>query len=144
MLGWWYALEFTPATNGLKMNDELMEIEKNEYELGKKEGYEIGLKTGYDQGYSLGCEKGTAIGTEIGYYTGCVSYWQSKPHYSVKIKTQVEKLDALLKNFPLLNDVNEDYMKLLLKIRATFKVLIKWMEGVPELQYPPKGESIAF
>ncbi|KAL1923185.1 uncharacterized protein VTP21DRAFT_9561 [Calcarisporiella thermophila] len=109
--------------------DTLVELENMFMEQGRDEGFEAGERAGVIEGQVFGCEKGYELALEVGYYAGCMEAWQlaASQHpskFSPRTLKALSSLNAAIEAFPKENNLDVDFMELVEKIRARFKVLM--------------------
>ncbi|EQC29398.1 hypothetical protein SDRG_07784 [Saprolegnia diclina VS20] len=106
---------------------------------GHAQGVEEGRRLGFQEGNDLGEVKGYEIGSEVGFYHGCYLLWSamlladasSLPPRAVK---SIESLGQRIRNYALVNSLDEKIHMDLQLIRAKFKVVTSLL-GHPSLVF---------
>ncbi|KAF9583235.1 hypothetical protein BGW38_009956 [Lunasporangiospora selenospora] len=127
--------------------DGLVHLENMFVEYGRDDGLAAGGRHGFIEGRVMGCEKGFELSREVGYYAGCAQLWktiatQFPDRISDKTMKKINSLLDLINTFPRQNQLSDDVIALLDKIRGKFKTVASALQS-PE-RYADQPKSMMF
>ncbi|CAG8705547.1 10941_t:CDS:2, partial [Acaulospora colombiana] len=82
---------------------DVLDLEKQFYDIGYRDGFEHGRVHGLIEGRSLGKEKGFEMWEEVGFYMGFATIWKAV------LDSQTEKSSAALSHLAHLLELAESF-----------------------------------
>ncbi|KAF9434012.1 hypothetical protein BGZ76_008690 [Entomortierella beljakovae] len=127
--------------------DNLVHLENMFVEYGREDGLAAGVRNGAIEGRVMGCEKGYELSREVGYYAGCAQIWKaialSDPkRIPEKTLKKINSLLDLINSFPRENQLDDDVIALLDKIRGKFKTVSSVLQSSERYSDVPKSKMI--
>ncbi|KAF9166947.1 hypothetical protein DFQ27_001206 [Actinomortierella ambigua] len=127
--------------------DDLVHLENMFVEFGREDGIRAGQRSGAIEGRVMGCEKGFELSREVGYYEGCAILWhalalQDPERFSVRSCKKIESLLELIRTYPRENNLDDDIIALLDKIRGKFKVVASALQASQRYAEAPASKLI--
>ncbi|KAG0047377.1 hypothetical protein BGZ90_007906, partial [Linnemannia elongata] len=125
--------------------DALVHLENMFVEFGREDGIAAGERNGAIEGRVMGCEKGFELSREVGYYAGCAQLWkalaqQDPERISEKSLKKINSLLDLINSFPRQNQLDDDVIALLDKIRGKFKTVASALQTAERYVDAPKSK----
>ncbi|KAF9172032.1 hypothetical protein BGX21_006444 [Mortierella sp. AD011] len=125
--------------------DSLIHLENMFVEYGKEDGRAAGIRSGVIEGRVMGCEKGFELSREVGYYAGCAQLWKAlaqldPERISEKTLKKVNSLLDLINSFPRQNQLDDDVIALLDRIRGKFKMVASALQTAERYAEAPKSK----
>mmetsp|Transcript_3374 Transcript_3374/g.8557 ORF Transcript_3374/g.8557 Transcript_3374/m.8557 type:complete len:179 (-) Transcript_3374:240-776(-) len=148
--------------------DELLSLEAQWNEEGRRDGIRDGTKQGAHEGRILGVQKGHELGAELGYYAGCAAAWlaahsaaqgdgqsgaavpkvggdeastrqhQAAVGMSERARKSLLSVVKLVEEFPLDDVASEKLSEAIDQVRAKWKAAVSQM-GLTMQQERPAG-----
>ncbi|KAF8941796.1 hypothetical protein BGZ47_007188 [Haplosporangium gracile] len=125
--------------------DALVHLENMFVEFGREDGMAAGERNGAIEGRVMGCEKGFELSREVGYYAGCAQLWkalaqQDPERISEKSLKKINSLLDLIDSFPRQNQLDDDVIALLDRIRGKFKTVASALQTAERYIDAPKSK----
>ncbi|KAG0216410.1 hypothetical protein BGX28_002880 [Mortierella sp. GBA30] len=125
--------------------DDLVHLENMFVEFGREDGMAAGVRNGAIEGRVMGCEKGFELSREVGYYAGCAHVWKAiaqvdQERISEKTLKKINSLLALINSFPRQNQLDDDVIALLDRIRGKFKTVASALQTMERYAEAPKSK----
>ncbi|KAF8934941.1 hypothetical protein BGZ58_005339 [Dissophora ornata] len=125
--------------------DSLVHLENMFVEYGREDGLAAGVRNGVIEGRVMGCEKGFELSREVGYYAGCAQLWKAlaqldSERISEKTLKKINSLQDLIDSFPRQNQLDDDVIALLDRIRGKFKTVASAMQTTERYAEAPKSK----
>ncbi|KAG0329860.1 hypothetical protein BGZ99_000089 [Dissophora globulifera] len=125
--------------------DGLVHLENMFVEYGREDGLAAGVRNGVIEGRVMGCEKGFELSREVGYYAGCAQVWKTlaqldKDRISEKTLKKITSLLELISSFPRQNQLDDDVIALLDRIRGKFKTVASTLQSSERFADAPKSK----
>ncbi|KAF9387528.1 hypothetical protein CPB97_002429 [Podila verticillata] len=138
----------TTVTNELSTEldlDDLVHLENMFVEFGREDGMAAGERNGAIEGRVMGCEKGFELSREVGYYAGCAQLWKSlaqmnPERISEKSLKKINSLLDLINSFPRQNQLDDDVIAILDRIRGKFKTVASALQTSERYADAPKSK----
>ncbi|KAF9345346.1 hypothetical protein BGX34_004843 [Mortierella sp. NVP85] len=127
--------------------DNLVHLENMFVEFGREDGLAAGIKNGAIEGRVMGCERGFELSREVGYYAGCALVWKALAHQnperiSDKTLKKINSLLDLIQTFPRQNQLDDDIIALLDRIRGKFKTVASALQTAERYAEAPNSKMI--
>ncbi|GJJ68334.1 hypothetical protein EMPS_00680 [Entomortierella parvispora] len=125
--------------------DDLIHLENMFVEFGREDGLAAGGRNGAIEGRVMGCEKGFELSREVGYYAGCAQLWKAlamldQDRITEKTLKKINSLLDLINSFPRENQLDDDVVALLDKIRGKFKTVASALQTSERYADAPKSK----
>ncbi|KAG0336175.1 hypothetical protein BG004_008173 [Podila humilis] len=125
--------------------DDLVHLENMFVEFGREDGMVAGERNGAIEGRVMGCEKGFELSREVGYYAGCAQVWKSlalmdPEQISEKTLKKINSLLDLINSFPRQNQLDDDVIAILDRIRGKFKTVASSLQSSERYADAPKSK----
>ncbi|KAG0265221.1 hypothetical protein BG011_005264 [Mortierella polycephala] len=125
--------------------DDLVHLENMFVEFGREDGMAAGGRNGFIEGRVMGCEKGFELSREVGYYAGCAQLWKAlalvdSERISEKTMKKITSLLDLISTFPSQNQLDDDVVALLDRIRGKFKTVTSALQSSERFADSPKNK----
>ncbi|KAG0040974.1 hypothetical protein BGZ82_003584 [Podila clonocystis] len=125
--------------------DDLVHLENMFVEFGREDGMAAGERNGAIEGRVMGCEKGFELSREVGYYAGCAQLWKSLAQMdpasiSEKSLKKINSLLDLINSFPRQNQLDDDVIAILDRIRGKFKTVASALQTAERYADAPKSK----
>ncbi|KAG0052660.1 hypothetical protein BGZ83_002317 [Gryganskiella cystojenkinii] len=125
--------------------DDLIHLENMFVEFGREDGLAAGGRNGAIEGRVMGCEKGFELSREVGYYAGCAQLWKTlatldQDRVSEKTLKKLNSLLDLIHAFPRENQIDDDVVALLDRIRGKFKTVASALQTAERYAEAPKSK----
>ncbi|KAF9961761.1 hypothetical protein BGZ72_002000 [Mortierella alpina] len=125
--------------------DDLVHLENMFVEFGREDGMAAGVRNGVIEGRVMGCEKGFELAREVGYYAGCAQLWKvlaqlDSDRISEKTLKKINSLLDLINSFPRQNQLDDDVVALLDRIRGKFKTVASALQTAERYADAPKSK----
>ncbi|KAF8925545.1 hypothetical protein CPC16_010267 [Podila verticillata] len=125
--------------------DDLVHLENMFVEFGREDGMAAGERNGAIEGRVMGCEKGFELSREVGYYAGCAQVWKSlaqmdPERISEKSLKKINSLLDLINSFPRQNQLDDDVIAILDRIRGKFKTVASALQTAERYADAPKSK----
>ncbi|KAF9098407.1 hypothetical protein BGX29_007627 [Mortierella sp. GBA35] len=125
--------------------DALVHLENMFVNFGREDGMAAGERNGAIEGRVMGCEKGFELSREVGYYAGCAQLWkalaqQDPERISEKSLKKINSLLDLIETFPRQNQLDDDVIALLDRIRGKFKTVASALQTAERYVDAPKSK----
>ncbi|KAF9113970.1 hypothetical protein BGX27_000433 [Mortierella sp. AM989] len=127
--------------------DSLVHLENMFVEYGREDGIAAGVRNGAIEGRIMGCEKGFELSREVGYYAGCAQLWKTlaqldSQRIPEKTLKKIDSLLDLINSFPRQNQLDDDVIALLDRIRGRFKTVASVLQTSERYAEAPKSKMI--
>ncbi|KAF9429727.1 hypothetical protein BGZ94_009697 [Podila epigama] len=125
--------------------DDLVHLENMFVEFGRDDGMAAGKRNGAIEGRVMGCEKGFELSREVGYYAGCAQVWKALAQLdpgriSEKSMKKINSLLDLVHTFPRENQLDDDVVAILERIRGKFKTVASALQTAERYAEAPKSK----
>ncbi|XP_055597919.1 protein LTO1 homolog [Uranotaenia lowii] len=119
--------------------DDLLLTEERLAEESYEQGKEIGSQQGNVEAYHFGYHRGAEVGAELGFYYGVI---KGLGEIVVpKAKSLAEEILKDIEEFPRFNDLEQDIVERLVKIRNRYKKLCALLKISAKFN---KGNELSF